>query len=72
MTIKSGVKKDGTLTALQMTNVGIMGAYRAGAAGGVDFVLRDLYACPNVRAEWSDYYVNAGPSRAFRAVGESI
>jgi len=69
MTIKAGVKKDGTLTALQMTNVGIMGAYRAGAAGGVDFVLRDLYACPNVRVDWSDFYINAGPSRAFRAPG---
>jgi xanthine dehydrogenase YagR molybdenum-binding subunit len=69
MTIKAGVKKDGTLTALQMTNVGIMGAYRAGAAGGVDFVLRDLYACPNVRVDWTDFYINAGPSRAFRAPG---
>jgi len=69
MTIKAGVRKDGTLTALQMTNVGIMGAYRAGAAGGVDFVLRDLYACPNVRVDWTDVYINAGPSRPFRAPG---
>ena len=69
MTIKAGVKKDGTLTALQMTNVGIMGAYRAGGAGGADFVVRDLYLCPNVSVEASDYFINAGPSRAFRAPG---
>lgn len=69
MTIKAGVKKDGTLTALQMTNVGIMGAYRAGGAGGVDWVVRDLYLCPNVRTEAADFYINAGPSRAFRAPG---
>jgi xanthine dehydrogenase YagR molybdenum-binding subunit len=69
MTIKAGVKKDGTLTALQMTNVGIMGAYRAGGAGGADWLVRDLYLCPNVRTEATDFYINAGPSRAFRAPG---
>ncbi|MGE5360236.1 MAG: xanthine dehydrogenase family protein molybdopterin-binding subunit, partial [Bacteroidales bacterium] len=69
MTIKAGVKKDGTLTALQMTNIGIVGAYPAGGVGGVDWQVRDLYLCPNVRAEGTDVYVNAGPSRAFRAPG---
>ncbi len=69
MTIKAGVKKDGTLTALQMTNVGLVGAYPAGGVGGVDWQTRDLYVCPNVRTEGTDVYVNAGPSRAFRAPG---
>ena len=69
MTIKAGVKKDGTLTALQMTNVGIVGAYPAGGVGGVDHQVRDLYLCPNVRTEGTDVYINAGPSRAFRAPG---
>ncbi len=69
MTIKAGVKKDGTLTALKMTNVGIMGAYRAGGAGGADWLVRDLYQCANVHTEASDFYINAGPSRAFRAPG---
>jgi xanthine dehydrogenase YagR molybdenum-binding subunit len=69
MTIKAGVKKDGTLTALQMTNFGVVGAYPAGGVGGVDWQVRDLYLCPNVRVEGTDVYVNAGPSRAFRAPG---
>jgi CO/xanthine dehydrogenase Mo-binding subunit len=69
MTIKAGVKKDGTLTALQMTNIGMVGAYPAGGAGGVDWQVRDLYLCANVKSENSDVFVNAGPSRAFRAPG---
>jgi CO/xanthine dehydrogenase Mo-binding subunit len=68
MTVKIGARKDGTLTAIQMTNVGTGGAYATGS-GGVDFQARDLYLCPNVRTENSDYYINAGPSRAFRAPG---
>ena len=36
MTIKAGVKKDGTLTALQMTVLGTGGAYPGGGVGGVD------------------------------------
>ncbi len=34
-----------------------------------DFQIRDLYLCPNVQTEAHDAYVNAGPSRAFRAPG---
>jgi xanthine dehydrogenase YagR molybdenum-binding subunit len=67
MTVKAGVKKDGTLTALQMTVVGTGGAYSG--AGSVDFQVRDLYLCPNVRTEAQDVYINAGPQRAFRAPG---
>lgn len=67
MTVKAGVKKDGTLTALEMRAVTTGGAYATG--GGVDFQLRDLYQCPNVRSELNDAFVNAGPQRAFRAPG---
>jgi xanthine dehydrogenase YagR molybdenum-binding subunit len=69
MTFKAGAKKDGTLTALQLKTVATGGAYPAGGAGGVDFVVRDLYSCPNVRTEAQDVFVNAGPSRPFRAPG---
>jgi xanthine dehydrogenase YagR molybdenum-binding subunit len=68
MTLKAGVKKDGTLTALDMKIVSTGGAYATGS-GGVDFQVRDLYSCPNVRTEAHDAYVNAGPQRAFRAPG---
>jgi xanthine dehydrogenase YagR molybdenum-binding subunit len=69
MTLKAGAKKDGTLTALQMTVVGTGGAYPAGGTGGVEFLVRDLYACPNVRTEAQDVLTNAGPARPFRAPG---
>ena len=69
MTIKAGAKKDGTITALQMTVLGTGGAYPGGGVGGVDWVVRDLYTCPNVKTELTDVFTNAGQGRAFRAPG---
>ena len=69
ITLKAGVKKDGTLVALQSKTVGSGGAYSDGGTGGVDFVIRELYACPNVRCENQSVYINAGPERPFRAPG---
>ena len=68
MMVKAGVNKDGTLTALQMKVVATGGAY-AGGTGGVDFNLRELYKCPNVRTEGTDVFINAGAARPFRAPG---
>ena len=46
------------------------GAYSDGGTGGVDYVIRELYACPNVTtARTQSVYINAGPQRAFRAPG---
>ena len=67
MTLKAGVKKDGTLTALQLTNIAAVGAYSAGA--GVGFQVQELYKCPNVLVSESTFYINAGRARAFRAPG---
>ena len=67
MTLKAGVKQDGTLTALEMKTLGTGGAYEG--AGSMDFQVRDLYRCPNVRTEAADAYINAGPARPFRAPG---
>ena len=69
MTLKAGAQKDGTLVALQSKVVGTGGAYSAGGTGLADFLVRELYTCPNVRCENQDVYVNAGPERAFRAPG---
>ena len=69
MKLKAGVRKDGTLTALELTVLGTGGAYPAGGTSLVDWLVRDLYACPNVRTESTDVYTNAGPARAFRAPG---
>jgi xanthine dehydrogenase YagR molybdenum-binding subunit len=35
----------------------------------MDWLVRDLYLCPNVRTETTDVYINAGPARPFRAPG---
>lgn len=67
MTLKAGVKKDGTLTALQLTNVATCGAYNGGT--GVGFQVGELYKCPNVQITESTFYINAGRARAFRAPG---
>jgi CO/xanthine dehydrogenase Mo-binding subunit len=69
MTLKAGIKKDGSLTALEFTCLGTGGAYPAGGTSLVDWQIRDLYRCPNVRTECTDVYINAGPARPFRAPG---
>ena len=69
MTLKAGIKKDGTLTALDFTCIGTGGAYPAGGTSLVDWQVRDLYTCPNVRTNSTDVYINAGPARPFRAPG---
>jgi len=69
MRLKAGVKRDGTLTALDFTCICSGGAYPAGGTSLVDWQVRDLYKCPNVRTKMTDVYINAGPSRPFRAPG---
>ena len=65
--VKAGVKKDGTLTALEASLTGVSGAYPDGATSG--YLFMDLYRCANVHVEESSVYINAGRSRAFRAPG---
>ncbi len=69
MRLKAGVKRDETLTALDFECTGTGGAYPAGGVALVDWLVRDLYQCPNVRTTCTDVYINAGPSRPFRAPG---
>lgn len=69
MTIKAGVRKDGTLTALDFSCLGTGGAYPASGTALVDWLVKDLYTCPNVRSEMTDVYINAGPARPMRAPG---
>ncbi|MEJ2237889.1 MAG: xanthine dehydrogenase family protein molybdopterin-binding subunit [Gemmatimonadales bacterium] len=69
MRVKAGVKRDGTLTALEFSGTGSGGAYRAGGTSLLDWLVRDLYLCPNVRCDTTDIYINAGPARPFRAPG---
>jgi CO/xanthine dehydrogenase Mo-binding subunit len=69
MRLKAGVKQDGTLTALDFSVLGTGGAYPAGGTALVDWLVRDLYTCPNVRTRTTDVYINTGPARPFRAPG---
>ncbi|HET8644599.1 MAG TPA: molybdopterin cofactor-binding domain-containing protein, partial [Vicinamibacteria bacterium] len=67
MTLKAGARKDGTLTALWLRNLGAEGAYPAGV--GVGYLVSNLYRCPNVKREETGACINAGQARAFRAPG---
>jgi CO/xanthine dehydrogenase Mo-binding subunit len=69
MTLQAGVKRDGTLTALEFTCLASGGAYPAGGTSLVDWLVRDLYTCPHVRTTCTDVFINAGPARPFRAPG---
>ncbi len=69
MRLKAGVKKDGTLTALEFSVIATGGAYPASGTSLLDWLVRDLYTCANVRTEMTDVYINAGPARAMRAPG---
>ncbi len=65
-TIKGGVKKDGTLTALYLKN------YTSGGIGRGDRCsepLIDVYRCPNVKVEEYSVFTNTGASRPARAPG---
>lgn len=65
-TIKGGVKKDGTLTALHLKN------YTSGGIGRGDRCsepLIDVYKCPNVEVEEYSVFTNTGASRPTRAPG---
>ena len=65
---KAGVKKDGTLMALEFNAVGGVGAYPAGT-NPVSGMFRELYTCANVKTTEELIYINAGQLRAFRAPG---
>jgi xanthine dehydrogenase YagR molybdenum-binding subunit len=69
MKLKAGVRKDGTLTALQFTLLATGGAYESGGISLTDWLIRDLYTCPNVKCESTEVLINAGLARPFRAPG---
>ena len=65
-TIKGGIKKDGTLTALYLKN------YTSGGVGRGDRCaepLIDVYKCSNVKVEEYSVFTNTGASRPTRAPG---
>jgi xanthine dehydrogenase YagR molybdenum-binding subunit len=69
MYLKAGATKKGRLTALEFDCAGPSGAFSAGGAQLVDWLIRDLYLCDNVSTRSKDLLINAGPARPFRAPG---
>jgi xanthine dehydrogenase YagR molybdenum-binding subunit len=66
--IRLGARRDGTLTAIDYWGVSGVGAYRA-MATPLAGPAKELYACPNVRAEALTVFTHTGPAAAFRAPG---
>ena len=65
--LKAGARRDGTLTALDMSSRASVGAYETVSVIGGQ--VQNLYLCPNVRTEDISVYTNTGQLRAFRAPG---
>jgi xanthine dehydrogenase YagR molybdenum-binding subunit len=68
--VRLGAKRDGTLTAIELSAVAAVGANAVGGeSSNVSGLYQRLYRCPNVRTEQHGAYTNTGPSCAFRAPG---
>ena len=64
--LKIGAKRDGTLTAIELTSYGTAGV---GTGAGTAGPATNMYKCPNLLTEEYDVFINAGPGAAFRAPG---
>jgi xanthine dehydrogenase YagR molybdenum-binding subunit len=64
--LRIGAKRDGTLTAIELTSYGTAGV---GTGAGTAGPATNMYKCPNLLTEEYDVFVNAGPGAAFRAPG---
>ena len=74
VTVKAGARRDGTLTALQLTTVADTGAY-GNHAGGVLFHACEeavsAYRCHSKKVDAISVYTNTVPAGAFRGYGMS-
>jgi CO/xanthine dehydrogenase Mo-binding subunit/aerobic-type carbon monoxide dehydrogenase small subunit (CoxS/CutS family) len=74
VTVRAGARRDGTLTALQLTTVANTGAY-GNHAGGVLFHSCEeavtAYRCPAKKVDAISVYTNTMPAGAFRGYGMS-
>lgn len=68
--VRIGARRDGTLTAIDVTIQQQIGAYSVGGeASNVGGMYQSLYRCDNVRTEATPVFTNTGPAVAFRAPG---
>lgn len=68
MTVRLGAKRDGTLTAMDMTALGDLGGYGSWLPSFAHPGLM-MYRCPNARSSVSGLLTNTGTFQAFRAPG---
>ena len=66
--LRIGARRDGTLTAITLESYGAAGV---GVGAGAGNVAQNLYDCPNFSSSHSDVFINAGPSTAMRAPGNT-
>ena len=68
--VRLGARRDGTLTAIEAEIDLETGAYQTGGeASDVAGIYQTLYRCANVRTRQVGWYINTGPTVAFRAPG---
>jgi len=68
--VRIGARRDGTLTAIEAEIALETGAYQTGGeASDVAGIYQTLYRCSNVRTRQVGWYINTGPTVAFRAPG---
>lgn len=73
--VKLGARRDGTLTAIVLKNIGGCGAHRTRLASPLSLVevtsrpYRELYLCPNMKTEVYSVYSNISTNTAQRAPG---
>jgi xanthine dehydrogenase YagR molybdenum-binding subunit len=66
--LRLGAKHDGTLTAIDLTSTGEVGAYSSHSSL-TEGPAQTLYDCQNVRTDNKAYFTNMGPAVAFRGPG---
>jgi len=70
--LKTGVKNDGTVQALEGRIVSGAAAYYNTASSGVALEIYGIYKFPNFKIECFDAYTNIGRSGAYRCVSDPI
>jgi xanthine dehydrogenase YagR molybdenum-binding subunit len=66
--IRLGANRDGTLTAMAIESHGTAGV---GLGAGIGNFAQAIYDCPNFSSAQYDVFINAGPSSAMRAPGNT-
>lgn len=67
---KIGAKSDGTLVAIDVTSYGGAGGNGSGWAGGLSYLMRASWKCPDARFKAVDIATNTPPTGAFRCVAD--